>query len=159
MLREVKSMPLGSESPWLEASGDFMVEKGTQEIEVLITSSSFNNHHLPPPRKKLIKMSEINSFIFYAQWWEARMIAQWVSRVGERFTIGEVGRPWRGHLSPWMGCKAVIPTSLRHRFSFTYLFVWFYLASLGLCCCVWAFSSCNALDSHCDGFSCAEHGL
>ena len=47
--------------------------------------------------------------------------------MGERFTIGEVGRPWRGHLSPWMGCKAVIPTSLLHRFSFIYLFVFIWL--------------------------------
>ena len=28
------------------------------------------------------------------------------------------------------------------------------LATLGLCCCVWAFSSCSAWASHCSGFSC-----
>lgn len=53
MLHEVKSVPLGSDSPQLEISGDFKVEVGTQEITVLITSSNFNNHCPPPaPAKK-----------------------------------------------------------------------------------------------------------
>ena len=30
----------------------------------------------------------------------------------------------------------------------------FTLAVLGLQCCAWAFSSCGAQASHCDGFSC-----
>ena len=35
-----------------------------------------------------------------------------------------------------------------------------FLSVLGLCCCVWAFSSCGTRASHCGGFSCCgEHGL
>ena len=34
------------------------------------------------------------------------------------------------------------------------LFVFLFLAALGLRCCVWAFSSCGVLASHCGGFSC-----
>ena len=45
---------------------------------------------------------------------------------------------------------------------FVYLFIYLFLAALGLCCCVWAFSSCSqrgllfvgARASHCSGFSC-----
>ena len=42
--------------------------------------------------------------------------------------------------------------------------VYLFMAVLGLCCCVWAFSSCGAQASHCDDFSCCqapalEHGL
>ena len=29
-----------------------------------------------------------------------------------------------------------------------------FLAMLGLCCCVWTFSSCSVQASHCDGFFC-----
>ena len=63
------------------------------------------------------------------------MIAQWASRVGERFTTGEVGGPWRRHLYPWMGCKAITPTSLLHSLVlfvclFVYSFTYLYLASL-----------------------------
>ena len=43
-----------------------------------------------------------------------------------------------------------------------YLFIYLFLAALGLCCCPWAFSSCGeratlrcgVQASHCSGFSC-----
>ena len=39
-------------------------------------------------------------------------------------------------------------------FFFINLFIYLFMAVLGLCCCVRAFSSCGARASHCSGFSC-----
>ena len=47
---------------------------------------------------------------------------------------------------------------------FCVFYIHLLLTTLGLCCCMWAFSSCGTRASHCSGFSCCrvwalEHGL
>ena len=66
-------------------------------------------------------------------------------------------------------CRRVpfAPHSLQHVFLKIYLF-YLFLAVQGLCCCVWAFSSCseqrllsscNVRVPHCGGYSWCEHKL
>ena len=37
----------------------------------------------------------------------------------------------------------VVPKSTSFFFLFIYLFIYLFMATLGLCCCAWAFSSCS----------------
>ena len=39
------------------------------------------------------------------------------------------------------------------------IFIYLFLAVLGLCCCAQAFSSCGVRASHCGGFSCWRAAL
>ena len=41
-------------------------------------------------------------------------------------------------------------------FVYKFFFIYVFLAALDLCCCMQAFSSCNAQASHCSGFSCCR---
>ena len=65
---------------------------------------------------------------------------------------------WGDIIQPWH-----IVIILSHYFKKIYLFIYLFLAVLGLCSCVWAFTSCCKLGllsrcdvqaSHCGGFSC-----
>ena len=59
-----------------------------------------------------------------------------------------MGRPWRGHLSPWTGCNALTPTPLLHCFSFICVFVCIFLWLL------WAFvAGCELPLLQCSGSS------
>ena len=75
--------------------------------------------------------------------------------------LSTAGSPGHSQDSPHVDPKDSM-LGLRHILIilFRVFYIHLFLTARGLCCCMWAFSSCGTRASHCSGFSpVAEHGL